>query len=138
MEPVQPRRPIVGRHDESKQLLASGDIARRRVRDGDVLLAARDRSTALLGVGLAHVGAVADALGGSAATAVLVGGQHFLQRGPQPDPQRVFGVRELVDEVARRAPRREGGVGAAEGGAAAVVLLVGGFDQRGRVDFVGS
>lgn len=125
MEPVYTGRPICGRHDEGKHLLADGDLPRRRAGYRDILFPPRDSTMPLLAVRLGFL-VVVDTLVLTAPSMLGRGArQSLLQRWPEPYPERVFLVGKLVDEIACVAPDGEVGLdGAGVGGPPAGLLLV--------------
>jgi len=118
---------IVGCHDLGDDSLCLGYGLGTRIGNFDVLLPELSRAGGLLVC--AVLGLVADSLRLSAA---ILGGV-AVERLAQADAERVFLVGELVDEIARVAPKREVGIGigSVEGGARALLIVV--VEQMGRI-----
>ena len=138
MKSVKTRRSIGGSHDECKQLLAAGDLPRRRAGYLNVFLPLNDSRMMML-FRLINVGVVSNTL--LLTTPMLAGysGKTFFQGWPQPYPEWIFLLCKLVYEIASVAPEGEVGfAGAGVGGAARWLLLVRRLKKRCRIGVVRS
>jgi hypothetical protein len=112
-------------HDECKQLLAAGDLPRRRAWYLNIFLPLNDSRMMLLTICLIDFGVIPNTF--LLTTLVFTGysGKTFFQGRPQPYPEWVFLLCKLVYEITSVAPEGKVGFpGTGVGGTAGWLFLV--------------